>query len=206
MKPGETARKKKISSGDIPNSMRCSFYTPQPRRTWWNPGGNVVEPCGTLVEPYLRAAPDPIWAETPKLAAVGEKKQAEPCETAWGPGTVHFSLPSPAPTSRGCSWRSSRPPPSCPAAVVGGPGSPESWRKKLGVAHQKRSDTFIFPPNKGESHCPIFGYGSKFRNWGKTQVLVFGSICQGAILVHAFDPQPSGTRPFCCFDPCVNPW
>ena len=25
---------------------------------------------------------------------------------------------------------------------------------------------------------------------GVTQVLVFGSICQGAILVHVFDPQP----------------
>ena len=33
-------------------------------------------PRGTLVEPYLRAAPDhtePIWAETPKLSAVGGK-------------------------------------------------------------------------------------------------------------------------------------
>ena len=36
---------------------------------WWNPRS-------TLVEPYLRAAPDHpelIWAETPKLSAVGEK-------------------------------------------------------------------------------------------------------------------------------------
>ena len=35
-----------------------------PRRTSWNPGG-------TLVEPYLRAAPDHprAWAETPKLSA-----------------------------------------------------------------------------------------------------------------------------------------
>ena len=36
---------------------------------WWNPGGTLAEPC-------LRAAPDhpePIWAETPTLSAVGEK-------------------------------------------------------------------------------------------------------------------------------------
>ena len=45
----------KLSSGDIPNSMRCSFsvLTPRkPRRTWWNPGGTLVEPSwrprGTL--------------------------------------------------------------------------------------------------------------------------------------------------------------
>ena len=53
---------------------------------WWNPGGTLVEPWwnpgGTLVEPYLRpprTTPEPIWAETPKLSAVGEK-------TTWGPG------------------------------------------------------------------------------------------------------------------------
>ena len=51
--------------------------TPEPPRSprrWWNPGG-------TLVEPYLRAprtTPEPIWAETPKLSAVGGKKRIEP--------------------------------------------------------------------------------------------------------------------------------
>ena len=53
----------------------------------WNPGGTLVEPWwnpgGTLVEPYLRAAPDhpkePIWAETPRLSAVGEKQKNEDC-------------------------------------------------------------------------------------------------------------------------------
>ena len=45
-----------------------------PRRTWWNPGGTVVEPWwnprGTLPQGHT---PEPIWAETPKLSAVGEK-------------------------------------------------------------------------------------------------------------------------------------
>ena len=56
---------------------------------WWNPGGTLVEPWwnpgGTLVEPLVelwwnlssgspRTTPEPIWAETPKLAAVGEKR------------------------------------------------------------------------------------------------------------------------------------
>ena len=55
---------------------------------WWNPGGTMVEPWwnpgGTLVEPLVepwwnlssgspRTTPEPIWAETPKLSAVGEK-------------------------------------------------------------------------------------------------------------------------------------
>ena len=47
---------------------------------WWNPGGTLVEPWwnpgGTLVEPCLgppRTTPEPIWAETPKLSAVGEQ-------------------------------------------------------------------------------------------------------------------------------------
>ena len=42
-----------------------------------NPGGTLVEP---LVEPWWnlssgspRTTPEPIWAETPKLSAVGEK-------------------------------------------------------------------------------------------------------------------------------------
>ena len=71
---------------------------PRPCRTWWNPGGTLVEPWnrggtlvepwwnpgGTLVEPLVepwwnlssgspRTTPEPIWAETPKLSAVGEK-------------------------------------------------------------------------------------------------------------------------------------
>ena len=34
------------------------------------------------------------------------------------------------------------------------------------------------------------GCGSKFKSSGKPQVLVFGSICQGAILVHGVEPLP----------------
>ena len=73
---GGYSPQRKVSSGDIPNSMWCSFWCShhyaalaEPRGTlvfWWNP-------CGTLVEPYLRATPEPIWTETPKLSAVWEK-------------------------------------------------------------------------------------------------------------------------------------
>ena len=62
----------------------------------WNPCGTLLkEPAGTLVEPWWnltsglpRTTPEPIWAETPKLSAVGEKytskdqnciKQVEDC-------------------------------------------------------------------------------------------------------------------------------
>ena len=77
---------KKEGSSDIPNTMRCSFQCShhpaalaEPRGTlvepWWNPGGTLVEPSwnprGTLPQP--RTTPEPIWAETPKLPAVGEK-------------------------------------------------------------------------------------------------------------------------------------
>ena len=45
---------------------------------WWNAGGTLVDPGGTLVEPWWNGppltTPKPIWAETPKLSAVGEKK------------------------------------------------------------------------------------------------------------------------------------
>ena len=41
-----------------------------------------------------------------------------------------------------------------------------------------------------------FGCGSKFNSWGKPQVLVFGSIYQGAILVPLFEPQPFTTQAF----------
>ena len=45
-----------------------------PRRTSWNPDGTSLDLGGTLAEPHLRAVPpEPIWAETPKLSAVGEK-------------------------------------------------------------------------------------------------------------------------------------
>ena len=59
-----------------------------PCRTWWNLSGTLVEPWwwshaaladrGTLVEPYFRAAKttqEPIWAETPKLSAVGKSRR-----------------------------------------------------------------------------------------------------------------------------------
>ena len=58
-----------------PTACGCSFFTPQPLQ-------NPVEPLwksrGTLVLWNLasgppRTTPEPIWAETPKLSAVGEK-------------------------------------------------------------------------------------------------------------------------------------
>ena len=60
---------------------------------WWNPGGTLVEPWwnpgGTLVEPLVepwwnlssgspRTTSEPIWAETPKLSAVGDKEKTKP--------------------------------------------------------------------------------------------------------------------------------
>ena len=50
---------------------------------WWNPGGTLVKPWwnpgGTwwnLSSGSPRTTPEPIWAETPKLSAVGEKAEA----------------------------------------------------------------------------------------------------------------------------------
>ena len=42
---------------------------------WWNPGGTLVEPSWNLTSGPPRTTPEPIWAETPKLSAVGEKKE-----------------------------------------------------------------------------------------------------------------------------------
>ena len=42
------------------------------RRTSWNPGGSLVEPWWNLTSGPPRTTPEPIWAETPKLSAVGE--------------------------------------------------------------------------------------------------------------------------------------
>ena len=49
---------KKIRSGDIPNGS----------------GGTLVEPWWNLTSGPPQTTPEPIWAETPKLAAVGEKE------------------------------------------------------------------------------------------------------------------------------------
>ena len=86
---------------------------PRPCRTWWNPGGTLVEPWwnpgggtlleGTLVEPLVepwwnlssgspRTTPEPIWAETPKLSAVGEKEKH--MEKMWKKGGNGNTLPN----------------------------------------------------------------------------------------------------------------
>ena len=41
-------------------------------KPWWNPGGTLVEPSWNLTSGPPRTTPDPIWAEAPKLSAVGE--------------------------------------------------------------------------------------------------------------------------------------
>ena len=54
--------------------------------------GTLVEPWWNRVEPYLRqprTTPEPIWAETPKLSAVGEK-QGRAVELS----TLETSLPT----------------------------------------------------------------------------------------------------------------
>ena len=82
-------KRRRRSSDDIPNSTRCCFLCShhtaaltEPRRTlvkpgtlepWWNPGGTLVEPSWNLTSGSRRTTPEPIWAETPKLSAVGEK-------------------------------------------------------------------------------------------------------------------------------------
>ena len=74
------------TSGDIPNSMRCSWNprgtlpqttltTPQTSQNLVEPGGTLVEPLWNLISGPPQTTPEPIWAETPKLSAVGKKKQ-----------------------------------------------------------------------------------------------------------------------------------
>ena len=43
-------------------------------KPWWNCGGTLVEPSWNLTSRPPRTTPEPIWAETPKLSAVGELK------------------------------------------------------------------------------------------------------------------------------------
>ena len=45
---------------------------------WWNPGGTLVEPSWNLTSGPPRTSPEPIWAETPKLSAVGGGKKNMP--------------------------------------------------------------------------------------------------------------------------------
>ena len=47
---------------------------------WWNFGGTLAQPSRNLTSGPPRTTPEPIWAETPKLSAVGEKSKACCCE------------------------------------------------------------------------------------------------------------------------------
>ena len=42
---------------------------------WRNPGGTLVQPWWNLTSGPPRTTPEPIWAETPKLSAVGEQSK-----------------------------------------------------------------------------------------------------------------------------------
>ena len=47
----------------------------EPSWNWWNSGGTLVKPSWNLTSGPPRTTPVPIWAETPKLSAVGEKEK-----------------------------------------------------------------------------------------------------------------------------------
>ena len=85
-------KKAQVISPTAYGALFSARTTPQPWQNlgepWWNPGGTLVapwwNPSGTLVEPWWnprgtftsgppRTTPEPICAETPKLAAVGGK-------------------------------------------------------------------------------------------------------------------------------------
>ena len=76
---------------------------------WWNPGGTLVEPWwnpgGTLVKPLVepwwnlssgspRTTPEPIWAETPKLSAAGEKRKGKKTKRVPRHQTCHKPMAS----------------------------------------------------------------------------------------------------------------
>ena len=109
---------------------------------WWNPGGTLVEPWwnpgGTLVEPWWnltsgppRTTPEPIWAETPKLPAVGEKERDRVSQ-------------APPPTSRHHATTTRQDPMNSLAldgrkdARFGHP-LPRAWQKQLAVSCESES-------------------------------------------------------------------
>ena len=53
-------------------SWNLTFVEPS-----WNLGGTFVEPSWNLTSGPPRITPEPIWAETPKHSAVGEKQTKE---------------------------------------------------------------------------------------------------------------------------------
>ena len=67
--------------GEVISPTACGAFfsartTPQPSQNrvepWWNPRGILVEPSWNLSSGSPQTNPEPIWAETPKLSAVGE--------------------------------------------------------------------------------------------------------------------------------------
>ena len=86
-KKARGTRKKKKKARVISPTARGALFNArlaalaEPRGTLvepsWNPGG-LVEPTSNLTSGPPRTTPDPIWAETPKLSAVGEEKNDAP--------------------------------------------------------------------------------------------------------------------------------
>ena len=62
-----------------------------PHRTSWNPGGTLVEPSWNLTSGPPQTTPEPIWAETTKLSAVGKKKRTR--MVRFGVPTSEFCKP-----------------------------------------------------------------------------------------------------------------
>ena len=77
--PCAPAAKKKVQVISPTACLQCSLVpfstTRSPRRTSWNLRGTLVEPSWNLTSRPPRTTPEPIWAETPKLSAVGEKSK-----------------------------------------------------------------------------------------------------------------------------------
>ena len=90
------------------------------RRTRWNSGGTLVEPSWNLISRPPRTTPEPIWAETPKLSAVGEKEEKQ-----HGPKAAWCKI-SPPPLQPGGPW-------DLPLPLCGHLRSGVRWVRFLGV-------------------------------------------------------------------------
>ena len=66
------------------------------------------------------------------------------------------------------------------------------WWGGGGLGRRKRADPGIRLKVVSRMLHGKYGSGSKLKSSGKPRVLVFGGACQGAILVHVFEPQPYG--------------
>ena len=115
---------------------------------WWNPGGTLVQPSWNLTSGPPRTSPEPIWAETPKLSAVGEKrkkkngkrkkkKKKKKKEAARSAGSPGASPRAPAAVGSAAPPR----PPAGPRPPHAPPGAAaSSSRIGPGAPHKKKDD------------------------------------------------------------------